>query len=306
LAASVVGRHEAVLTSTIEGTSVIPSGRTFYKMSGSGNDFVMVDARTDPPGQLGEPEVVQRICARGTGVGADGIVFLEPSAVADVRLVYLNADGTRAELCGNATLCTTRLSVELGLADPRGFAIETDSGIVAARLSAGQPEIDLQPVREVQRSVAAVEPVRGEQRIGFAVVGVPHLVIEVDDIASVDVVGRGRPLRNHPSLSRGANVNFVAAKARANAGDQAGGAEPGRWRIRTYERGVEAETLACGSGSVATAILLTVWDRATGPVELETSSGRILTVRLRRDGEAWLPSLSGEGRVVYKAALSEI
>ena len=93
---------------------MIPAGRTFYKMSGSGNDFVMVDARTEPPGRLAEPEVVQRICARGTGVGADGIVFLEASDTAAIRLIYLNADGSRADLCGNATLCTTRLAIELG------------------------------------------------------------------------------------------------------------------------------------------------------------------------------------------------
>ena len=89
---------------------MIPTGRPFYKMSGSGNDFVMVDARQDPPGRLAEPGVIRQICSRGTGVGADGIVFLEPSDSAAVRLTYLNADGTRADFCGNATLCTTRLA----------------------------------------------------------------------------------------------------------------------------------------------------------------------------------------------------
>jgi len=112
---------------------MIPSGRAFFKMSGSGNDFVMVDARTDAPGWLAEPQTVQRVCARATGIGADGIVFLEPSDVAAVKLNYLNADGSPADLCGNATLCTTRLAVELGIADPSGFGIETPSGIVRAR-----------------------------------------------------------------------------------------------------------------------------------------------------------------------------
>jgi diaminopimelate epimerase len=273
---------------------VIPSGRAFYKMSGSGNDFVMIDARHEPPGRFAEPGVVGRICARGTGVGADGIVFLGPSDVAAIRLVYLNADGTRAELCGNATLCTTRLAVELGVGDPSGFEIETDSGVVAARIRDGRPDIDLQPVREIQSSARGIAPAGGEERIGFAVVGVPHLVIQVADISTVDVVGRGRPLRHHPSLPRGANVNFVAPTG------------SGRWRMRTYERGVEAETLACGSGSVATAILLSEWGHTSSPVELETSSGLPLGVRLRRDGTAWLPSLSGEGRVVYRAQLSEL
>jgi diaminopimelate epimerase len=272
---------------------MIPTGRAFYKMSGSGNDFVMVDARQEGRGDLGRAEVIQSICARGTGVGADGIVFLEPSTVAAVRLTYLNADGTRADFCGNATLCTTRLAVELGVGTPAGFDIETDSGIVRARLSAGRPEIDLQPVAGIQAGVAVIPLAPAERRIGFALVGVPHLVIEVDDISTVDVVGRGRPLRSHPSLSHGANVNFVARRP------------DGVWRIRTYERGVEAETLACGSGSVATAIMLTTWGLVAGPVDLETSSGQAVTVSLRLAGESWFPSLRGEGRVVYQATLSE-
>ncbi|MDB4874110.1 MAG: Diaminopimelate epimerase [Gemmatimonadetes bacterium] len=273
---------------------MIPAGRSFYKMSGSGNDFVVVDARHEPRGELGQTEVIQRICARGTGVGADGIVFLEPSSAAAIRLTYLNADGSRADLCGNATLCTTRLSVELGVGAPDGFDIETDSGIVAARIRAGQPEIDLQPVHGVQEEAHGIHRELGELRIGFALVGVPHLVILCDDVSTIDVVGRGRPLRHHPLMTHGANVNFVSPSL------------DGRWRMRTYERGVEAETLACGSGSVASAILLTAWGEASGTVELETSSGRVLSVRLNRDGDMWIPSLSGEGRVVYQAQLSEV
>lgn len=275
---------------------MIPAGRAFYKMSGSGNDFIVVDARREPPGQLADADVVQRVCARGTGVGADGIVFLEPSGVAAVQLVYLNADGSRADLCGNATLCTARLAVELAIGPATGFDIETDSGIVAARMSGDLPEIDLQPVTGVQEAAQGIALERGEERMGFALVGVPHLVIQVADISTVDVVGRGRPLRRHSTLSHGANVNFVSLT------------DTGLWRMRTYERGVEAETLACGSGAVATAILLRAWGQATGGevVELLTSSGRTLRVRLRQDGDSWYPSLSGEGRVVYQAQLSEV
>jgi diaminopimelate epimerase len=272
---------------------MIPEGRPFYKMSGSGNDFVVVDARREPPGTLAEPREIQRVCARGTGVGADGIVFLEPPASSgSIRLTYLNADGSRAEFCGNATLCTTRLAAELGIGSPDGLTIETDSGLVLARIGEWGPEIDLQPVSQVRTSVG-LDLATGERQMGYAVVGVPHLVIECDDPTTVDVVGRGRPLRRDPSLARGANVNFV-------------GSASGRRRMRTYERGVEAETLACGSGAVATAILLTVWGRASGLVELETSSGRPLRVRLRESGGVWHPTLIGEGRVVFQGRLSEI
>src|SRR4051812_29094560 len=155
---------------------MIPTGRTFYKMSGSGNDFVMVDAREEPPGRLADAGVIQQICARGTGVGADGIVFLERSERAGVRLTYLNSDGSRADFCGNATLCTTRLAVELGFVSGDQLEIETDSGVVAARIVDGLPEIDLAPVTEVRPQVDfELEP--GERQVGFARVGVPHLVM---------------------------------------------------------------------------------------------------------------------------------
>ena len=263
-------------------------------MSGSGNDFVVVDARAEAPGRLAEPEVIRAVCARGTGVGADGIVFLENDPAAAVRLTYLNADGSRAELCGNATLCTTRLVVELGAAPPSGFVIATGSGPVSARMADGIAEIDLQPVADVRADFSAIELGPGERTIGFAEVGVPHLIVLCDDVEIVDVVGRGRPLRRHASLSRGANVNFVSRMP------------SGLWRMRTYERGVEAETLACGSGAVASAILLTTWGLADQPIELATSSGRHLRVGLRRNGSDWLPSLAGEARIVYEGRLSEV
>ena len=110
---------------------MLPSGRTFYKMSGSGNDFIMVNAMTEAPGELAEAGRIQALCARGTGVGADGIVFLQPSTSADFRMVYLNSDGSRADLCGNASLCSTRLASELGIVGGNEFTIETDAGILA-------------------------------------------------------------------------------------------------------------------------------------------------------------------------------
>ena len=273
---------------------MIPSGRTFYKMSGSGNDFVFVDAREEAPGGLASTESIRAICARGTGIGADGIVFLLPPAAATVRMRYLNSDGSLAALCGNATLCAARLAVELGAVPAGELSIETDSGVVQARFTNGQPEIDLQPAENVNECFeAAVMP--GERRIGFALVGVPHLVLLCDEVATVDVENRGRQLRRHPSLSHGANVNFVSRTA------------DGGWRVRTYERGVEAETLACGTGAVATAVLLKAWGEAGSSVRLETRSLRALSVRLKSaEGGAELPSLSGEARIVFVGKLGEL
>ena len=272
---------------------MIPLGREFWKMSGSGNDFVFVDTREMPAGPLTSPEVVGAICSRGTGIGADGICFLEESDRATLRLVYLNADGSRADLCGNATLCTARLARELGVIEGGEFAVDTDSGVLGARFRGENPEIDLQPVTDV-RPDAGIPMAEGERRIGFALAGVPHLVILVDDLHRVDVVGRGRPLRRHPSLEAGANVNFVQP-----AGN-------GLFRYRTYERGVEAETLACGTGAVATAMLLTEWGLAKGPVRIQTRSGRELGVRFSGQAASRRPSLTGEARIVYRGHFGEL
>ena len=127
--------------------------------------------------------------------------------------------------------------------------------------------------------------------MGFALAGVPHLVILVDDLERVDVVGRGRPLRRHQSLRAGANVNFVQP-----AGD-------GLFRYRTYERGVEAETLACGTGSVAVAAMLAAWGETGDATSIRTRSGLWVHITLRRqNGELW-PSLGGEGRIVFRGEL---
>jgi len=282
---------------------VLGDGEPFYKMSGSGNDFVVIDARGSGPGPLEDPRAIRRICARGTGVGADGIVFLEPSTRASVRLTYINADGSRAAFCGNATLCGTRLGFELGMARDGALSIETDEGVVQARMRGPNPEIDLEPVADVRPAVDAIALSSGESRLGFAQVGVPHVVIRCADSRLVDVVGRGRPLRSHAAFADGANVNFVSA-----ANPDVSGGSGDAWAMRTYERGVEAETLACGSGAVAVAILLTNWGEADpgSPIKIISRSGLPLTIRLKRSGASWLPSLSGEGRIVFRGALGEL
>ena len=272
---------------------MIPFGRDFYKMSGSGNDFVFIDARDGTPESLTSPDVVSHICKRGTGIGADGVVFLQKSTKATVGLVYLNADGSRADLCGNATLCTARLAKELGAVTGNDMTIETDVGVLAARFVGDNPEIDLLPVTEV-RPDAGIPLERGEKKMGFALAGVPHLVIVVDDLEAVDVVGRGRPLRRHKSLAHGANVNFVSPL------------KDGLFAYRTYERGVEAETLACGTGAVATAVLLAAWGLAKGPVRIRTRSGRELGVRLSGAKEMPTPSLTGEARIVFRGSFGEL
>jgi diaminopimelate epimerase len=273
---------------------MIQFGRPFYKMTGSGNDFIFFDARVQPAGDLAQAATIDRLCAHGTGIGADGVVFLERSEVADVRLRYFNRDGTLADLCGNATLCTARLATELGAVQSTGFTIETGSGVLTARFRDGLPEIDLKEVVGVQTDVPAVTRLEGEDHLGFALAGVPHVVITCrQDLADIDVVGRGAALRYNPTFKQGANVNFLKPL------------DPNRWAYRTYERGVESETLACGTGAVAAAVLLKEWGLAGETTELLTSSGKPLQVTLRPSDKGWLPSLRGEGRIVFSGQLGE-
>ena len=269
-------------------------GQSFYKMTGSGNDFVVFQSNDAGVADLETPEAIRTLSGRGTGVGADGVVFIEPAAKGDVRMRYYNSDGSEAALCGNASLCSTRLAVELGLAQAGGFVLHTAAGALRARVRDGLPEVDLEPVTEVRPDAMDLGAKPGEQRIGYARAGVPHVVVEVHDVEAAPVTQRGPELRHHPNLSDGANVNFVARRS------------DGAWTYRTYERGVEAETLACGTGAVATAILLSAWGETGSETVLWTKSGLPLTVTLRREGSSWIPSLRGEGRIVFEGRLREL
>lgn len=296
VAAALVGRAGAAVTTVDDGRLDALFRTAFYKMSGSGNDFVFFDARAaGTPGAV-PPDRVAAICARGTGVGADGLVLLDQPGPGQVRIAYFNSDGSRAALCGNATLCTASLAVYLDAVAPDAdFVIVTDAGALRARVSPdGAPSFELDPVRELRLETAdALAGCGGaaESRIGYAVVGVPHLVVRVPDVHSVDLLARAPGLRRPtPDRPYGANVNFVSPG-------------PDRtWAMRTYERGVEAETLACGTGAVACATVLRSWGETGGEVLLLTGSGQQLTVAQGNPGAVG-PVLAGEGRLVFTGTL---
>jgi diaminopimelate epimerase len=271
-------------------------GRRFWKMSGSGNDFVVFDARGNGANAdaLEHAAAIRKLSARGTGVGADGVVFVSDGgrAGATVAMRYYNADSSRVDFCGNATLCVTRLAHDWGLGGSQGLVVETDAGLVSARMRAGRPEIDLPGVTDV--AIDTGLPLEaGERRIGFALVGVPHVVVRCDDVEKIDVGRRGRSLRHSGYKLEGLNANFVSQRE-------------GRWWMRTFERGVEGETLACGSGAVACALLLANWGESSDETSIVTRSGRSLAIRLRRDGAAWRPTLGGEGRIVFTGEVAEL
>jgi len=275
-------------------------GLPFTKMSGSGNDFVFFDGRAVSAAVVTQPRAIVSICNRFNGIGADGLVVLEPrNGDADVQIHYFNSDGSPADLCGNATLCSTTLSATLGLASAKGMRLTTGAGLIHSRMAetatGALPEIDLQPVVDPQPSMP-IELGAGEERAGFATAGVPHLVVLCEDADAIELPARGPGLRWHPSTgSSGANVNWVSPRP------------DGRWRYRTFERGVEGETQACGTGAVATAVLLAAWGYATDEMlAIRTSSGRDLQVRLSRAAHGYRPTLRGEGRIVYQGTIASL
>jgi len=211
-------------------------------------------------------------------------------------MIYFNSDGSRAAMCGNAALCSTRLAVRLGLAGPQRITLETDAGTYESRCSGdgGRAELHVAPVRP-PAPVPGLIAAPGERQIALGTVGVPHLVVLVDDVDRVDVVARGRVLRADPAVGpAGANVNFISP-----------GPSAAEWRMRTYERGVEDETLACGTGAVAAACALAEWGVTQPPVTVWTRSGRGLEVRARKAAEmyddVWL---CGEARLVARGVIN--
>ncbi len=269
------------------------NGRRFYKLSGSGNDFVFFSLADGPADTLESSDAIRSISARATGVGADGVVFLKPDRANTFSIRYYNSDGSLGELCGNATLCSVRLAHELGLTDGGEVQIQTDAGLIHARMVDGRPQIDLAVVTEVAPVLQSIPRLRREERLGFVRAGVPHVVIVDEDVQTADIVGRGSSIRRDRSLSDGANVNFLSRN------------ESG-WGIRTYERGVEGETLACGTGAVASGILLTEWGLGSDPVSLRTRSGKTLEVTVKKSVDGWHPSLRGSAEIVFAGELREL
>lgn len=270
------------------------NGIVVCKMTGSGNDFVFVDGRGAPV-ESWSSDKIRSACERRHGIGADGFGVLEPGSGPDhVRFHFFNSDGGRAPMCGNGALCATRMARWLELVPNDEMVLETDAGLVRTRVMSGnndRAEFELEAIGEM--SPPDIEPISGEQAIFFTTVAVPHLVVVVENADSVAMEPRGRELRHHPALAPdGANVNFVSVK-----GDSL--------RVRTYERGVEGETLACATGSVACAAVLAKQQKTKIPVDIITSSGRILTAYGNLDQSFHLqsPRLRGEARLVFRAIL---
>jgi diaminopimelate epimerase len=263
--------------------SAPPVPVAFAKMHGAGNDFVVVDRRDVPAladaaiGEDGVAAFVRAACDRRTGIGADGVLFLDPAdpagegAPLDFRMRYYNRDGGRADLCGNGGRCLAAYAAARGLGSGGRLRFASDAGAHTARVAGGRVELVLGDVA-APRLGLELEAGGTTVRAGYAIVGVPHLVVESDDVRALDLAAFAPPLRSHPALGPdGANVDVAQLDP------------DGRVRLRTFERGVEGETLACGTGAAATAIVLAAAGRVASPVELEVAGGEWLTVTFERD-----------------------
>ncbi len=260
-------------------------------MAGGGNDFVVIDNRS---GRIGEAAALtRRICTRALSVGADGLILIENTPRAAFRMRYYNSDGSLGEFCGNGTRCAARFASVNGITG-RQMTIETDAGIVEAEVTESAVSITMpQPA-----SFRADRPLRidGAVAQGSSImVGVPHYVTFVgDDLFSRDIAPTGRAIRMHRDLQpAGANANFVFVRDRHAI------------EVRTYERGVEAETLSCGSGVAASATVSALFGKVASPVSVLTRSGITLEVSFTLDGgEVRNVRLRGDARLIYDATMT--
>jgi len=265
----------------------------FLKMSGHGNDFIIID---NSSGDISKSwsERASVWCRRHISIGADGLLIIEPSSTADFRLRIFNADGSEAEMCGNGARCAAAFATRNGIAKSR-MTMETEAGIVGATVQDKVVAIQLtNPSSPEDQDLLDID---GES-IPFYFInsGVPHTVIFREGVAEIpanEVARAGRAVRIHPAFEpAGTNVDFVEV------------IEPGRIRVRTYERGVEEETLACGTGAVASAIISSRFKGAgDSPIQVEMPGG-ILIVDFKNRGnsfeDVWL---KGKVEFVYEGRM---
>jgi diaminopimelate epimerase len=265
----------------------------FAKLSGAGNDFVIIDNRQNVvPDNL--ENFIMKVCTRRISVGADGLLLVENSDVADFRMRYYNSDGSEAETCGNGARCIARFAHSEGIVNANKMTFETKAGIYNAEMVGNNVKVQMSDTFGLRLNFP-IELSDGTYDISFANSGVPHAVFFVDDLENTDVVKHGSETRYHKDFSpKGTNANFVKVKDKNNID------------IRTYERGVEDETLACGTGCIASAIVASALGKAASPVTMHTRGGFPLKIYFEIEPTgAKNVFLEGDARIVYKGDLLE-
>ena len=260
----------------------------FFKMSASGNDFILIDNR-DGIVHMEFPDVsgfIRQICRVHHSVGADGVILIEKSEGYDFRWKFFNADGSEAEMCGNGGRCAARFAYIKGITGEK-MAFETIAGVIKAEVDGTRVKLQLTSPSDLKLDY----PVGLEDKeifLSSVNTGVPHAVLLVDDIDYMPVEELGRLVRYHKAFGeKGTNVDFVQVIDRGNL------------KIRTYERGVEGETYACGTGAVAAGVILKEKALVESPVNIRTRGGETLKVHL--DGDVYL---EGDTRLIYIGRLN--
>jgi diaminopimelate epimerase len=251
---------------------------SFVKMHGAGNDFVVMDNRGGGI-HLNEARI-REMCDRRRGVGADGVILIEEADEADFRMRYYNSDGGEAEMCGNGARCAAFHATRMGLGEDRSGTVcvrfVAGPGLMEGHVDGSQVAISMTDATSFKKDIC-LPVAEGEEIVHFIDTGVPHAVVVEKDVRALgdrDVAGRGQVIRTHSTFAPdGANVDFVTPL------------DDGSIAVRTYERGVEAETEACGTGAVAAAVVLAKLGKARSPVTLVTRGGETLGVSLKE--ETW-------------------
>jgi len=266
---------------------------TFYKMSGSGNDFIIVDNRNKVVEDADLAKFIASVCRRKMSVGADGFILVENSNDVDFEWRFYNSDGSVAEMCGNGARCVARFAFVNNIAGPQ-MAFNTQAGVIHAQINGDRVKIKMPDPTGLQND-CLLKLEKGSQLVSSINTGVPHVVIAVDDIEDAAVVELGREIRYHETFApAGTNVNFVCA------------VKDNILAVRTYERGVENETLACGTGAVASAIVVTDKSKMESPISILTRSGERLNIYYTEKKGVYSDIfLEGDARIIYTAQLWE-
>jgi diaminopimelate epimerase len=262
----------------------------FTKMNGAGNDFVMLDNRA---GELQlSREQIARLCDRHRGIGADGVLLLEPATNgADFRMRYYNADGGEAEMCGNGARCFARFA-ERAAGKHHQVSFETPAGVIAATLKGEAVTLRMSDPKDLRLDLR-ISAGRQGVHCHYVDSGVPHVVVPVPSIAEVDVRAMGAAIRHHEEFApRGTNVNFLEPRGQQQIA------------IRTYERGVEDETLACGTGVVASALIYSTLENVQPPITVSVKGGDELQVGFTRHGDHFHDvTLTGPADFVFEGTV---
>ncbi len=262
----------------------------FTKMNGAGNDFILIDNRTGDV-HLDRSQIAH-LCDRHRGIGADGILLLEkPSNHADFRMRYFNADGGEVEMCGNGARCFARFAKKVAGAQEK-ISFETPAGVISAELVGDLVTLQMTEPTDLRLDIKFL--VANENKtVHFINSGVPHVVIPVSRIDDVDVRREGSAIRYHKMFSpKGANVNFIEKRG------------PKKIAARTYERGVEDETLACGTGIVASALIFAANENTSGPITVIARGGDELQVGFEKsDNQFRNVTLTGPADFVFEGMI---